>query len=223
MEQNSQENHLDNELEHRLEKDENEIKALFFVGGTVTIIILAGLIGLFFLINSNKNYISSSHVEQNSQSTIPPTIQPTLQEISPTMKKQSNIQENVRQQQAAPLAKEYFVPLGSGSSTASDWTDVPGVQANINFDQYQNIKEVRFEASVYLPYSGQIVSVRLFNKTDKHPVWYSELTSDGKDSSYLISQPVVYDNGEKQYQVQMKTQLQAQANLVQSRIHILLK
>ena len=94
---------------------------------------------------------------------------------------------------------------------------------SLDFGSYNRIKEVHFEASVYVPTANQSVSVRLYNVTDKHPVWYSEVTMAGGPSAYLTSPAVSYDTGTKLYQVQMKTQLQSTANLVQSKIHVTLQ
>ena len=112
--------------------------------------------------------------------------------------------------------------MGSGSSQAGDWTDVPGLEASVDFGKYKSIKEIRFEASISVPTANEAVWVRLFNKTDQHPVWFSEATMTGGASSYLVSSPITYDKGSKTYQVQMKTQLKYTANLTQSRIHITL-
>lgn len=117
-------------------------------------------------------------------------------------------------------SKEYFIPLGTGSSTAGDWIDVSGVQATIDTAQYPKIKSVIFEATVQVPTGNQIVWVRLYNKTDKHPVWFSEVSMSGAGPVMLESQVITLDKGSKIYQVQMKTQLQFTASLNQSRIHI---
>ena len=117
--------------------------------------------------------------------------------------------------------KEYFIPFGSGSSNASDWTDVPGLTAQVDFGSYPNIKEIHFEASIGIPTANESASVRLFNVTDKHPVWYSEITL--VNGQFISSNPVIYDTGSKTYQVQMKTSLQYMANLIQSRLHIILQ
>lgn len=120
------------------------------------------------------------------------------------------------------LVKDNFIPLGSGTTTAKDWTDVAGAQATIDFNQYSPINKIIFEASVNVPTGNQTVSVRLFNVTDKHPVWYSEVTANNSPA-YLISSPIIYDLGAKTYQVQMKTQLGFSADLTQSRIHVISK
>lgn len=116
--------------------------------------------------------------------------------------------------------KEIMITLGSGSSKAGDWEDINGVSAYIDSSKYGKIKSVIFEASVLIPNGNQGVYVRLFNTTDKHPVWFSEVYHEGGITKLLISPPLTLDSGNKLYQVQMKTTLKDLANLNQSRIRI---
>lgn len=121
-------------------------------------------------------------------------------------------------------AKEYYVPFGAGSGSSSDWQDVAGLQAYVDSASYSNIKSVVFEASLHIPTGNQTASVRLYNATDGHPVWSSEINFNGNTSSvFLSSQAVSLDSGNKLYKVQMKTQLQFTAILDQSRLHIATK
>lgn len=120
-------------------------------------------------------------------------------------------------------AKEFYIQLGGGLSAASDWQNVPGLQTYIESSSYPNIKFVTFEASVHLPTTNELVYVRLYDVTDQHPVWLSDVTYNGDGNpKLLISQPISLDSGNKLYQVQMKTQLQAPASLDQSSVHITL-
>ncbi len=120
----------------------------------------------------------------------------------------------------SPLGKEFFIPFGSGSNSTGDWTDLPGVQASIDSTQYGRIKSAVFEATVQIPTGNETASVRLFNSTDKHPVWFSDISVDGGTTKMVTSKPITLDSGNKTYQVQMKTSLQFQANLIQARLHI---
>ncbi|MBI2028034.1 MAG: hypothetical protein HYT07_00355 [Candidatus Levybacteria bacterium] len=124
---------------------------------------------------------------------------------------------------ATSQTKEFFVPFGSGSSSAEDWEDVGGLKAYIDSSQYPSIKSVVFEASVRIPTGNQVAYVRLFNETDKHPVWFSEVSMEGGTPQFLVSKPITLDQGNKLYKVQMKTQLKAPAILDQARIHITTK
>lgn len=116
--------------------------------------------------------------------------------------------------------KEYFISFGSGSNSSDDWIDVPGLQASIDSNQYGRIKNVVFEASVFIPTGNQAAFVRLYNITDNHPVWFSELSHEGGEGKLLVSGPITLDTGKKRYQVQMKTSLKYPASLTQSRVHI---
>ncbi len=139
---------------------------------------------------------------------------------SPTpFKQQVNTVSN-----SSTSVKEYYVPFGSGSGSSPDWQDVSGLQASVDSASYGNIKSVVFEASLHVPTSNEIVSVRLYNATDKHPVWNSDITFIGDSSSvFLVSPSINLDSGSKVYKVQMKTQLQSPAILDQSRLHITVK
>ena len=117
-------------------------------------------------------------------------------------------------------AKEYYVPLGSGTNTTDEWTDIAGASASIDTASYGRIKQATFEATVTVPSGSQKIWVRLFNATDKHPVWFSEVTTDSSGPILLMSPAITLDKGNKVYQVQMKTQLKNLTNLVQSRMRI---
>ncbi len=117
--------------------------------------------------------------------------------------------------------KEYFVPLGTGTNATDDWTDVSGASAYIDTNSYGKMKKVTFEATISQPVSSQKMWVRLYNSTDKHPVWYSEVATDNAGPILLTSPTVTLDSGNKLYQVQMKTQLKGVTNLTQSRVHII--
>lgn len=117
-------------------------------------------------------------------------------------------------------AKEYFIPLGTGTNATSDWSDVVGASASVDTAQYPRIKKVVFEATLAVPTGNQVAYVRLFNETDGHPVWYSEMFMNTTGPTLLTTQAITLDKGSKLYKVQMKTQLKYPANLNQSRIHI---
>lgn len=198
----------------RLKRDEKEIKIGFLITGVIIFILLANVIYLNLAIFKKEPQINSTQKSQVSPFPLPSST--TSATSAPAVIKSPN-------PQSVSGIKDYFIPLGSGSTQAIDWIDVLGAQATVDLGQYQNIKEIRFEASVAVPTANESVSIRIFNVTDKHPVWNSEVTMSGGSSAYLTSSPVIYDVGLKLYQVQMKTQLQAPANLTQSRIHVVLQ
>ncbi len=151
-----------------------------------------------------------SEIRQAAVSNKPNAVTPTL---SPTALPLQNTNSS--------QTKEYYVPFGSGSGSSSDWQDVPGLQASIDSNSYGSIKSVVFEASLHIPTGNETASVRLYNSTDSHPVWNSQVDFTGSAQSVLkTSQAISLDSGNKLYKVQMKTQLQFQAILDQSRLHI---
>lgn len=117
-------------------------------------------------------------------------------------------------------SKESVIALGSGVNQTDDWVDVSGASASIDTANYRAVKKVVFEASIAIPTGNQKAYVRLFNATDKHPVWNSELSMEGGTPKLLVSPPITLDAGNKVYQVQMKTSLKYPANLTQSRVRI---
>lgn len=118
--------------------------------------------------------------------------------------------------------KEFFIPFGSGSVSNTEWQDLSGLEAYVDTGNYGSIKTVTFEASVHVPTGNETANVRLFNVTDQHPVWNSEVFfSGGTTAQLLISQPITLDQGNNLYKVQMKSQLTFLAILDQARIHIL--
>lgn len=118
--------------------------------------------------------------------------------------------------------KEYFITLGTGSVETSEWVDVPGVTASINKSVYKSIKTVTFEASLEIPTGNGTGYVRLYNVSDRHPVWFSEMSMEGFTGKLLTSPAIQLDDGNKVYQVQIKNSLRALTKLNQARIRILL-
>ena len=117
--------------------------------------------------------------------------------------------------------KESFITFGTGSSSSEDWQDIGGAQAYIDTANYPGIKTTTFEASIHIPTGNQTADVRLYNATDKHPVWFSEMHFDGGSTAKLLtSQPIRLDSGNKLYIVQIKTQLKYPANLDSARLRI---
>lgn len=116
--------------------------------------------------------------------------------------------------------REYFIPLGQGSGSFSDWTVVPGIGAKINIANYGKIEKAYFEVTVRIPTGNQTVYVRLYNANNFQSIANSDLTLSGGTSTLLTSQPITLTDGENLYQVQLKTQLQYSTYIDQARIRI---
>jgi hypothetical protein len=123
----------------------------------------------------------------------------------------------------SPVPRESFINIGTGSfSSEYDWGNVPGAQVTIDGGAYGVIQSAVFEATVNTPNGVEDVQLRLYNVTASRPVWNSELFfPSGGQTRFLVSPSVVLDPGSNVYQVQMKTQFAAKANLDVARVHIL--
>lgn len=116
--------------------------------------------------------------------------------------------------------KEILITLGSGTNKSTEYENVSTAQVFLDPTKYGKIKSVKFEVSLEVPTANQYVYVRLFNITDNNPVWNSEMYMSGGPSANLVSESIGLANGNKQYVVQMKSQLKHLTNLNQSRLRI---
>lgn len=205
-------------LSIQLKRDEKEIKIGFIIVGAIILFLLANVIFLNLAIVKNKSTSGNIILTPTPLATIYASASPTMI-ASPTPSPISSVVPK----SSVSVIKDYFIPLGSGSNQAGDWTDVQGAQVTVDLGQYQDIKEIHLESSIDVPTANGTVSIRLYNTTDKHPVWNSEVTANANMGLYLVSSALTYDSGSKLYQVQIKTQLKVLANLSQSRIHVIVK
>lgn len=112
-----------------------------------------------------------------------------------------------------------FIPLGTGSTTNNEWTDVAGAEAWIDTNDYGAKLSVYFEAGIRVSPNGEITA-RLYNVTDKHPVWNSEVRTSSGQSITVQSERIQFDSGKKLYRVQLQSTLQYPASLDAARIRI---
>lgn len=181
-------------------------------------------IALFFQLSKQSSPQAANTTPQTKQqetTTIvnPLPVTPTIIP-SPTQTPQAQIYQ--QPQTAINSVKEYYVPLGNGQGNSQTYENILGAQAYINSTSYTNIKTITFEAAVYIPTGNETAWIQLYDVTQGHPVWNSEMSWSGGNAQYLVSSPITLDNGNNLYQVQIKTQLPAYAQVNQSKIHIIL-
>ncbi len=123
----------------------------------------------------------------------------------------------------APQVKEFYVPLGSGSTTATSWTDIPGAEAYIDPANYGKIKSLTFEASLRVPSGSGRVYARLYNVNDKLGIFESEISGEGTDGIRVESSKLIFSSGNKLYRVQLKTTMGVEGDLDIGRIKILVE
>lgn len=117
--------------------------------------------------------------------------------------------------------REFYIPLGSGSTTKSDWDNLTATETVINPANYGNIKEAYFIASLSNPTQNGAVEAQLYNVTDKHLVWDSHIRMDGPTKQTITSNKITLDTGSKLYRVQLRSTLQFAASLDNAKIRII--
>lgn len=116
-------------------------------------------------------------------------------------------------------AKEYFIPLGSGSSKANEYEQLTSVEAYVDTGNYPPIKEAYFDLHLRNPTGNGKAYAKLFNVTDKHDVWYSEVVFEGGGTMQKEAK-ITLDPGKKMYRVLIKSSLQFDVYADNARIRI---
>lgn len=125
----------------------------------------------------------------------------------------------VQQLPSVQTAKEYYILLGSGTAKNSTWQDIAGAEALIDTSKYPSIKSVTFEAFLNIPTANGEVRAKLYNVTDKHDVWFSEVSSEGPTVTKKEA-TITLDQGAKTYRVMGLSTLKYDANIQNARIRI---
>jgi hypothetical protein len=138
-----------------------------------------------------------------------------------------NIQLNPKTQTlyASPVAntttvKEYYIPLGYGSTNSTDWVDLPGVEAYVAPLNYGKIKEMYFEAGISIPTGSGEVYARLRNVTDSVSLFESEVHRSGESGGLASSGKIPVPTSTKLYRVQLRSSIGAEVKLDNARIKI---
>jgi hypothetical protein len=124
---------------------------------------------------------------------------------------------------ASMLVKEVYIPLGKGSTTSKTYTNLMGTEAVLDSNNFTQIKSMIFEASMRIPTANGKVYAKLYNVTDKHDVWFSEVSAEGDEGYRAESAEISFDSGRKLYRVMMKSTMGYEAILDWARIKIILE
>ncbi len=117
--------------------------------------------------------------------------------------------------------KEYFVYLGTGSTTGRDWSDLSGTTASIDLAQYGRVKSVVFEATLSIV-SGE-VRARLKNLSSGLIFHASEVNNNTSVSQWRQSIPFQLPSGINQYVVQIRSSNGERAQLDGARLKIIVE
>ncbi|MEK7065595.1 MAG: hypothetical protein AAB961_01255 [Patescibacteria group bacterium] len=116
-------------------------------------------------------------------------------------------------------AKEYYIPLGSGSTRSNEYVALDGAEAYIDTSLYGPIKSVTFEVFLRNPTGNGITYAKLFNVTDKHDVWFSEVSFEG-GGLVRKEATITLEPGNKLYRVMLKSTLAYDVYVDNARIRI---
>ena len=120
--------------------------------------------------------------------------------------------------------KEIFIPIGSGSTQNNNYEDLAGLEVTIDTNKYPSIDSVVFEASIWVQDGNGKMFAQLYNVSDKHPVWNSEISTSSSKATLTSSPTITLEKGSRTYRVQAKTNLTSYAAHVDNaRIKITLR
>lgn len=102
---------------------------------------------------------------------------------------------------------EWYIPLGTGSTTDSNWRDLPATETQVDPLLYGTGISTTFIVSLRNPTKNGQTEVQLYNVTDSHPVWGSRLVMNGPQTQTLTSGPITLDPGAKTYRIQLKSSI----------------
>lgn len=114
--------------------------------------------------------------------------------------------------------KTQYVPLGSGETSNTHWTDVPGAEVTFDIADFGAVKKVYFEIQLTSPTSGKVFA-RLWDKRAGSMVIGSEV-SHGSGDALLISTTVTIPGGGRTIIVQLRSENGQLVKVLSSRLRI---
>ena len=117
------------------------------------------------------------------------------------------------------MIREYFIPLGSGSISNTEWADVQSAQATVNSDRYGEVVNVYFEAS--LQAINGTVEARILDKTTSEVIHESNISHNTSEYAWKSSKPFLIGPGGKTFIVQMKSSTGETVEMSQARLKVL--
>lgn len=200
------------------------------LGISIAILAFVDLVYLNFVVfqqNQSANVEEQKVADDRKIATSSPVSEPSATPTSAKEIKTETVVNNTvveREIVVQSAQKEIFIPIGTGSTFSHDYVDLAGLEVSIDTTKYAAIDSVVYEASVRVQDGNGKMYTQLFNKTDGHPVWNSEITTISATNELKVSSKINLDAGNKTYVVQAKTDLTSYAaHVSNARIKIILK
>lgn len=198
----------------------------------ILVLALADLLYLnYWAISVNSRQLTVDSSQNGQIVTLPspdpdasPSPSPIVSDSPKTIVEKETVVEKETQTIVQTAQKEIFIPIGSGSTKNKDYIDLPGLEVTIDTAKYGVIESVVFESSIWVQDGNGKMYAQLYNKTDSHPVWNSELSTSSASGVLTTSPAITLDSGSKTYKVQARTNLvEYAAHVENARVKITLK
>ena len=116
--------------------------------------------------------------------------------------------------------KEFYIPLGTGTTKSVTYTALNTSDFYFDPSLYGKIKEIYFEMGVRIPTANGRVYAKLYNVTDQHDVWYSEIWGEGDKGQYISSPKITLEKDRKRYRVYLRNTMEYDAYLDMARLRV---
>lgn len=210
---------------------ENKLKIL---GIVVAVLLLADLVVVNFKVFSPQKPVlapapeSTPDVEMTTVSNAPQQeggcSQECLAAISAaTEEAKTPVAQPTQKTAAGSTVKEFYIPFGSGSTKSNEWIELPGVEAVIDSANFPGVKSIIMEAILRIPSANGRVYTKLYDVTNKHDVWFSEVWAEGSTNYRAESANINLSPGRNLYRLMMKSSMGYEAILDLARLKIVLR
>lgn len=200
------------------------------IGIAIIALALADLLYINWWMIKNQRIDSGGQKQEESRAVTEatpapsPSVSPSPEPTASPVVETKTVVEKETQTIVQTAQKEIFIPIGSGSTKKSSYDDLAGLEVSIDSNKYANIESVVFEGSIWVQDGNGKVYAQLYNKTDGHPVWNSEISTSSATGVLTTSSKITLSSGNKTYKVQAKTNLtEFAAHVDSARIKITLK
>lgn len=97
-----------------------------------------------------------------------------------------------------------YIPLGSGSTTAGDWTNITTISISIDPANYAGYTNMQLESSLKVDQNGQAFA-RLGNSDDGTAILNSQISTTSTKDTWVTSSGFQLPAGKKTYVLQLKS------------------
>lgn len=197
------------------------------------ILVLLLLISINLVILDFKLFYQGNFLSQNSQTESFPVIVPSPSTQCPAacldLISQSTASSNIGSPFPSDTAlpsipsplKEYFIPLGTGTTSKNDWENLVSTETVINPAVYGSIQETYLIVSLKNTTRNGQVEARLYNATDNYPIYGSHVIMTDKSEQTITSQKFALPLTSKLFRIQLKSSLSFSVSLENARLKIL--